>query len=392
MGRTVIIRNMSRVGNVRDGQWPAVAGAALSVPALAESITRSAIAGSTVPYALLACLVAVGTTLPLALPRPMPSTLVITVASVLSLALLRTLTVAGLCAAPVSFYRFGRNGPRLAAQGMAVPFLVLALVPHPAGSELRVVTILLASLVPAASWAGLALRARSEAQRHTAASQAVARTVLEHATRGERARIARELHDVVAHYISVIAVQAEMTRLATPGLPAVGAERLLAIGDNARVALAEMSRLLGVLRADSRTAPEDLRPQPGLQELNDLLDLVRDTSDAAIRLIVSGIPPTLDPSTELVAYRIVQEALTNARRHAPDAAVDVELRYTDDGLLLRIRDNGPGPPPDMRMRGHGLLGMRERAMAAGGRLRVGSGTTGGFLVEAALPAKPDAPV
>ena len=383
---------MSSVGNVRDRRWPAVAGAALSVAALAESITRSAIAGSTVPYALLACLIAVGTTLPVALPRPVSSALAITVASVLSLALLRTLTVAGVCAAPVSFYRFGRSSPPLAAQGLAMPFLALALVPRPAGSELLVVTILLASLVPAASWAGLGRQARSEAQRHAAASQAAARTVLEHATRGERARIARELHDVVAHYVSVIAVQAEMARLATPGLPAVGAERLLAIGDNARAALTEMGRLLGVLRADSHAGPEDLRPQPGLQELNDLLDLARDTSDAAIRLIVSGIPATLHPSTELIAYRIVQEALTNARRHAPGAAVDVELRYTSDGLLLRIRDNGPGPPPGMRMRGHGLFGMRERATAAGGRLRVGSGTTGGFIIEAALPAKSDVPV
>jgi signal transduction histidine kinase len=383
---------MSSVGNVWDRRWPAVAGAALSVAALAESITRSAIAGSTVPYALLACLIAVGTTLPLALPGPVSSTLAITVATVLSLALLRTLTVAGLCAAPVSFYRFGRSGLPLAAQGLAVPFLALALIPRPAGSELLVITILLASLVPAASWAGLARQARFEAQRHAAASQAVERTVLEHATRGERARIARELHDVVAHYISVIAVQAETARLATPGLPAVGAERLLAIGDNARAALTEMGRLLGVLRADPHAAPEDLRPQPGLQELNDLLDLARETSDAAIRLIVSGIPATLGPSTELSAYRIVQEALTNARRHAPGAAVDVELRYTSDGLLLRIRDNGPGPPPGMRMRGHGLLGMRERATAAGGRLRAGSATTGGFVIEAALPAGSDVPV
>jgi signal transduction histidine kinase len=382
---------MSRIGNVRDGQWPVAAGAVLSAAALAESIARSVIAGVTVPYALLACLVAVGTTLPLALPRPMSSTLVVTVASVASLVFLRTLTVAGLCAAPASFYRFGRSGPRLTAQGLAVPFLALALVPRPAGSGLLVITILLASLVPAASWAGVARQARSEAQRHTAASQAFARTVLEHATRGERTRIARELHDVVAHYISVIAVQAEMARLATPGLPAVGAERLLAIGDNARAALTEMGRLLGVLRADSRAAPEDLRPQPGLPEISDLLDLARDASTAAIRLIVSGIPVTLDPSTELVAYRIVQEALTNTRRHAPGAAVDVELRHAADGLLLRIRDNGPGPPPDMRAHGNGLLGMRERARAAGGRLRAGAGTTGGFLIEATLPAKSDGP-
>ena len=99
----------------------------------------------------------------------------------------------------------------------------------------------------------------------------------------------------------------------------------------------------------------------------------------------------LDPGVELAAYRIVQEALTNARRHAPGAAVDVELRYADDVLRLRVRDNGPGPPaegagPGLGS-GHGLLGMRERAAAAGGSLRTGEASGGGFCVEAELPAK-----
>ena len=104
-----------------------------------------------------------------------------------------------------------------------------------------------------------------------------------------------------------------------------------------------------------------------------------------MRLIVSGFIAPLDPGVELAAYRIVQEALTNARRHAPGAAVDVELRYTDDALWLRIRDNGPGP--SVAAAGHGLLGMRERAVAAGGSLRCGAAAGGGFLIETTLPGK-----
>jgi signal transduction histidine kinase len=109
---------------------------------------------------------------------------------------------------------------------------------------------------------------------------------------------------------------------------------------------------------------------------------------------VRGALSALDPGVELAAYRIVQEALTNARRHAPGAAVDVELHYTGDELRLRIRDNGPGPPSGAAApgpeHGHGLLGMRERATAVGGELRTAAAPGGGFLVEASLPAKAEA--
>ncbi|HEV2254990.1 MAG TPA: sensor histidine kinase, partial [Streptosporangiaceae bacterium] len=258
-------------------------------------------------------------------------------------------------------------------------------------------------------------QARSEALAHSAARQAVAGTLLEHTARGERARIARELHDVVAHHISMIAVQAETARLATPGMPAAGAQRLLQIGDTARAGLTEMRRLLGVLREDAQaTAADqsgadrsgvdqlgrerlaaDRHPQPGLHQLYDLVDEARSASGTATRLIVSGPPATVDPGVELAAYRIVQEALTNARRHAPGAAVDVELRYTSDALRLRIRDNGPGPSlapslvpvPAREAGGHGLAGMRERAAAAGGELQTGAAPGGGFLIEAKLPTK-----
>jgi signal transduction histidine kinase len=305
------------------------------------------------------------------------------------------LTVAGVLAQLVAGYRLGRlgrNGSAPVAVALGAPFLALALF-QPGGGETRVVTVLLASLAPAAALAGVARRASREAVANRTARQVVAETLLEHTARGERARIARELHDVVAHHISMVAVQAETARVATPGLPAAGVQRFAAIGDTARAALTEMRRLLGVLREDARAEAAELRPQPGLTQLNELLDEARDAAGTAARLIVSGAPVALDPGVELAAYRIVQEALTNARRHAPGAAVDVELRYGEEVLLVRIRDNGPGPSdePSGAARGpaggHGLAGMRERAAAAGGRLHTGPDAGGGFLVEATLPIK-----
>src|SRR5439155_3382039 len=152
-------------------------------------------------------------------------------------------------------------------------------------------------------------------------------------------------------------------------------QRLAAIGDTARAGLTEMRRLLGVLREDAEqdkdTEPDtgtepDLeptgpgrpvahrRPQPGLPQLGDLVDGAREASGSVVRLIMSGPVTRLDPGVELAAYRIVQEALTNTRRHAPGAAVDVELRYADDALRLRIRDNGPGQQA-RSAKGHGLI-------------------------------------
>ncbi len=220
-------------------------------------------------------------------------------------------------------------------------------------------------------------------------------TLMEHTARGERARIARELHDVVAHHISMIAVQAETARLTVAGMPTAGARQLSAIGDTARTALTEMRLLLGVLRTDAdgdaaaSAGAAQRQPQPGLGQLNELLDDARAASGSGARLIVRGAPDTLDPGVELAAYRIVQEALTNARRHAPGAAVDVELHFADDAVRVRIRDNGPGPGSARRAGGHGLLGMRERAAAVGGSLSAGAAAGGGFLVETVLPAKPE---
>jgi signal transduction histidine kinase len=374
-----------------DVAGPVLAGTVLALCAIAEAVVRSAVTGAGVERALVLCLVALTTTLPPALVSQQPAAIAVLLASAVSLALFHTLTVAALVAQLVVAFRSGRSArPGTATQMVAVclpfAFLVLALTrPVPTASEAGMLTVLLASLGPAAALAGIARRARSEALHNDAARQAAAGDMLAFAARGERARIARELHDVVAHHISMIAVQAETARLTTPEMPAAGAQRLTAIGDTARAALTEMRRLLGVLREDADMDVPDLRPQPGLQQLNELLDQARDACGSAARLILSGPPVGLDPGVELAAYRIVQEALTNARRHAPSAAVDVELYYADRTLRVRIRDNGPGPVAAGDVAGHGLTGMRERAMAVGGRLTTGSATAGGFLVEATLP-------
>ena len=402
---------------------PAVAGILLGLAAAAETLARAAVAGTSGPVVAGVLILALLSTVPLALPSPVPAALAISSASVLSLAVFQTLTVAGACAQLIALYRLGvaeprsgarRNWARLLAPVLALPFPVLAVTGlaltggRHAVSEEGILTVLLAALAPAAALGGIARRASLAEQAHRAERQVIADTLFDHMARGERARIARELHDVVAHHISMIAVQAETARLATPGMPAAGAQRLLEIGNTARAGLTEMRRLLGVLREDAQAASPgqlsprqlspgqlspgqlsaDRRPQPGLQQLNQLIDEARDAAGTGVRFIVSGPAASLDPGVELAAYRIVQEGLTNARRHAPGAAVDVELHFTDDALRLRIRDNGPGPRETAG--GRGLTGMRERAAAAGGALRTGAARGGGFLIEATLPANAEA--
>jgi signal transduction histidine kinase len=374
---------------------PAVAAGVLAVLAAAQALSLAAAnshdAFGTGNLRLALVLLSLIATMPLAVARtyPVPAAVVITAANALSMVTLHDLTLAGVAAQLLVLYALGRSGIQLLAAALAVPFLLLALVAQAKdGSGIsRGSAVVLASLGPLAAWAGAARQARREAAEHTQTRAGIEGTLLEHTARGERARISRELHDVVAHHISMIAVQAETARLTTPGMPAAGAQRLSSIGDTARTALTEMRRLLGVLREDTSDVPAERQPQPGIYQLSELIDEAREVSEAGTRLIISGWPEPLDPGTEVAAYRIVQEALTNARRHAPGAAVDVELRFGDDALWLRIRDNGPGPPARETSGGNGLLGMRERAAAVGGTLHTGGSPAGGFVVEARLPAK-----
>jgi len=378
-----------RVSWIEQRRPGVVVAGLLALAATAEAVTRTT-QSDVGPLAVAVWLCAVGTPLLLMLPQPVGAAIAVTAADLFALLVFHTPTVGAAIAQVIALYRLGWRGPastgtQVLAVALAVPFVVNALF------GTGVLAVLLAATVPTAAWVGFAVRARDDAQVHRAAREIIAGTMVEHTARGERARIARELHDVVAHHISMIAVQAETARLTTPGMPAAGAQRLSEIGDTARAGLTEMRRLLSVLREDAHSDFAERRPQPGLQQLNELLDEARDAAlSPCTRLIVSGAPVELDPGVELAAYRIVQEALTNTRRHAPGAAADVELRYADDGLWLRIRDNGPGPRADSPA-GHGLLGMRERAAAVGGELRTGPAAGGGFLVEAVLPVRVDQP-
>jgi len=359
-----------------------VAGALLALAAFGQAIGQAVSLGFAnsgkvanpetlaFSYAVALSVLALLSTLPLLLPRPTGAAVITALANVLVLAVFSVPTIAGALGAVLAAGRLGADGElrsvagrpvgpagaQYLAVGLALPFLVLALVRHE-----NVACVLLAAGVPMAAGAGIALRAGRAARTYSEAGEALADTLVAHTARGERARIARELHDVVAHHISMIAVQAETGRLTVPGLPEAGARRFLEIGDTARAGLTEMRRLLGVLREDAADAAEtgagtrapgsrgpgagepgsrgpgagapgvSRQPQPGLAQLAELIDAARDASVAGTRLIISGPVAPLDPGVELAAYRIVQEALTNARRHATGAAVDLSLRDLKSG-------------------------------------------------------------
>jgi signal transduction histidine kinase len=199
----------------------------------------------------------------------------------------------------------------------------------------------------------------------------------------ERARIARELHDVVAHAMSVMVVQAGAARTILDRDPAEAVSALKRIEDTGRMGLAEMRRLLGILDTDDDAAA--LVPQPGLERLDELLERMRGTG-LLVEGMVEGTPRDLPPGIDLTAFRVVQEGLTNALRHAGAAHARVLLRYDDEALEVEVADNGRGPPPDgAQTPGHGLIGMRERVALFGGSLHTGTRSGGGFVVRARLP-------
>lgn len=284
------------------------------------------------------------------------------------------LTVAGAVALAAVVYLFAARYGRRWSVLLVLPFLFNVATPF-SGNDARLSGLLLLVVVVAALALGDARRQRGRAVAERDEAQR------DQALMEERARIARELHDIVAHHVSMIAVQAETARLTTPGLPEEGEQRFKAIGDTARDSLSELRRLLGVLREDAPGEAERT-PQPGLADLEALVDAAREAG-TQVRLTMIGRAESLSPGVDLTAYRIAQEALTNARRHAPGAEVDVELRYETDTLHLEVRDNGPGVAAEAN--GHGIVGMRERAEMVGGTLRAGPAAGGGFAVSADLP-------
>jgi signal transduction histidine kinase len=197
----------------------------------------------------------------------------------------------------------------------------------------------------------------------------------------ERARVARELHDIVAHHVSVMVIQAQAgQRLVRPS-EREAVEALTAIETSGRDALVELRRLLDVLRRTSDTAGTG--PQPGLAQLPTLIGTAREAG-LPVELHLEGNPGAVPAGLDLSAYRIVQEAVTNAMRYAGTAHTEVFVRYCPDAIELEISDDGPGDTPGVGA-GHGLAGMRERASLYGGTLEAGPRTQQGFAVRARLP-------
>ncbi|GAA1824171.1 sensor histidine kinase [Actinomadura chokoriensis] len=218
------------------------------------------------------------------------------------------------------------------------------------------------------------LRRREEQHRQDLARQAV----LE-----ERARIARELHDVVAHHMSVIAMQAEAAPYKIPDLPDAALQTFGVVRDAAREALTETRRVVGLLRADGEGA--ERAPQPGLDRLDDLVAAAR-RSGLSVATAVVGMPRPLNAGVDLSAYRIVQESLSNASRYAPGSRVHVEVRYGPEALAVTVTDDGARTTPEESQGGgHGLVGMRERVTMLGGALDAGPQDGGGWAVTAELP-------
>ncbi|WP_405880550.1 sensor histidine kinase [Streptomyces sp. NBC_01136] len=285
--------------------------------------------------------------------------------------------IGGLCAATVGQLRWplrdqGPLGAVLIVVFQTVPFALAWVL----GDSIRTRRAYLAQLEERA--------ARLEKEREAQAKVAVA---------AERARIARELHDVVAHNVSVMVVQADGAAYVMDTAPDQARKALETISGTGRQALAEMRRLLGVLRTGEHQESGEYMPQPDVEQLDDLIEQCR-TSGLPVDFKVEGTPRPLPSGVELTAYRIVQEALTNTRKHGgPNTGASVRLVYFDDGLGLLVEDDGKGAPHELYEeggadgQGHGLIGMRERVGMVGGTLDAGPRPGGGFRISALLPLK-----
>jgi signal transduction histidine kinase len=264
---------------------------------------------------------------------------------------------------------------RRAAVGLAVTVPVTVLLNRLSGLGLAVIPLLLFGL------AGVFVRARRQSLA-LAERNATLQQQAEQAKAAERARIARELHDIVAHHLSVVVLQAAGAR-ASGKPPGAALEKIETSG---RQALAETRRLLDVLRDTGEEAT--LGPQPGIGELAALADSVR-TTGLPVNLIVSGDRTALPAAVDVSVYRIVQEALTNILKHAGPARADVTIGYADQAVTIEIIDDGIGQSadraPGLAPSGYGLAGMRERVAIFGGELHAGPRPGGGFAVSARLP-------
>jgi len=225
--------------------------------------------------------------------------------------------------------------------------------------------------------ASQAERERQAAERHAREQEAAARI----AVAEERARIARELHDIVAHAVSIMVLQVGAVRHKLPASLEEDSDALRRVEQAGRGALAEMRRLLGAMRRDGDGL--ELAPHPGVDRLDSLLDDVG-RAGLPVELHVDGDPFPLPHAVDLSAYRIVQEGLTNALKHARASRADVTFHYGPDELQIEVRDNGEGVSTNDLL-GHGLVGIRERVKIYGGEMTAGPAPEGGFVLGARLP-------
>jgi signal transduction histidine kinase len=343
---------------------------------------------------------ALGAVLPLAVRRryPLPVTVVVMAAVVVQVVAAggEPATFASFLAAMVCVYTLAREARPVP---MVVGFVLVAVaVTTTALLQARTAPIHVFDAVYPLVYFGIAgglgafvrqraLRLSAVEGRATALEGALEREA-ELAAAQERARIARELHDVVAHGLSLMVVQAEAAEEMLTHSPEAAAMPLRRVQDTGRQSLAEMRRLLGVLRSTGDETASTA-PQPSLRRLPDLVQEAADVG-LAVTVDVEGEPAELALGVELAAYRIVQEALTNTRRHARARSARVRLSYSPEVLRVEVTDDGIGggyPNPA----GHGLIGMRERAALYGGTLDVGPGPGGGFRVTAVLPVGEQVP-
>ena len=296
----------------------------------------------------------------------------------------------------------------LSAVGVSFVGIVIAVVVAPRFAQFNIKLLLAPAAFVTVTWLigdNVRVRRAYVAQLEARAEQLEREqaTEAQRARDGERTRIARELHDVVAHHVSVIAVQAGAARMvaeqegrdhASSPSPSMSDDMLASIESTARQALAELRRLLGVLRKGDDDL--DRAPQPGLHQLNALVEQMRDAGTAVDLEIDDSVPVALPPGVDLSAYRIIQEALTNVLKHANGAATRVVVRVDQGDLELTVHDTGPGPVwPRAADRtspgsgGHGLVGMGERVALFGGQLSHGPSRSGGYDVVARIPLGTD---
>jgi len=376
---------------IRRHPWWSDSALALALTVIAVGSTVVARTRYGFPVPVLAAVVTLFTTLPIALRRYRPVAVLATTVTAETLLLIFSsdsqvplgvivalYTVAAYCerrvsiraaawvALPITVGVTVNNGPHA---GRVIPELAVFAIAWLVGDNLRTRRAYLAELEARA--------ARLEREREEKAERAVIE---------ERARIARELHDVIAHNVSVMVVQASAGEEVFDEDPERARESLSAVSSTGRAALAELRRLLGVIRAEDDPAGEvSYAPQPGIEYLDELLGQVRETG-LPVELSVIGEPRRLPEGIGLCAYRIIQEALTNTLKHADASGAQVNVRYVADALELQVVDDGRGSTPvNGETGGHGLIGMRERVALFGGELTISPRAGRGYEVRARLP-------